>query len=225
MRQIVLDTETTGLEPQQGHRIIEIGCVELLNRRPSENHFHHFIQPDRKVDVGAYEVHGISDDFLADKPRFVELVEPLLAYLEGAELIIHNAPFDVGFLDHEIGLLGRQLPAIDEICTVTDTLVMAKSLYPGQKCSLDALCRRFSIDSSARTLHNALIDAKLLAEVYLMMTSGQTGFDLEGEGEASTAEPISRLREGRPSLTVIRATSEELERHNHYLERIGAEAP
>ena len=180
-RQIVLDTETTGLEPSQGHRIIEIGCVEVINRRVTSNHWHHYINPDREVDAGAYNVHGISNEFLQDKPRFHELVDSFLDYIKGAELIIHNAPFDMGFLNKEMSLLDEQHPAITDICTVLDTLVMARQKHPGQKNNLDALCKRYEIDNSARTLHGALLDSEILAEVYLLMTGGQTALILEAE--------------------------------------------
>ena len=183
-RQIVLDTETTGLEPAQGHRIIEIGCVEIINRRLTHNHWHHYIQPDREVDAGAFEVHGISNEFLADKPRFHELVDSFLECVEGAELIIHNAPFDVGFLNHELGMLDGTHPRIEDICGVLDTLVMARQKHPGQKNNLDALCRRYEIDNSSRTLHGALLDSEILADVYLIMTGGQTALSLDSEDSA-----------------------------------------
>ena len=181
IRQIVLDTETTGLEPSQGHRIIEIGCVEIINRRLTNNHWHHYIQPDREIDAGAFAVHGISNEFLQDKPRFAELADSFLHYIDGAELIIHNAPFDVGFLNHELGLLNDSRPRIEAICSVLDTLVMARQKHPGQKNNLDALCKRYEIDNSARTLHGALLDAEILADVYLLMTGGQTSLSLDSE--------------------------------------------
>ncbi|MET0094439.1 MAG: DNA polymerase III subunit epsilon, partial [Sedimenticola sp.] len=179
MRQIVLDTETTGLEPEQGHRIIEIGCVEMVNRRLTGNNFHQYLQPDREIDLAAVEVHGITNEFLADKPRFGDVVEDFVNYIEGAELIIHNAPFDVGFINHEL----RELGGWDEvatICSVIDTLVMAKKMHPGQRNSLDALCKRYDIDNSHRELHGALLDAEILADVYLSMTGGQTNLLLGG---------------------------------------------
>jgi len=180
-RQIVLDTETTGLEPSQGHRIIEIGCVELINRRQTSNYWHHYINPEREVDAGAYNVHGISNEFLQDKPHFAELADSFLAYIEGAELIIHNAPFDIGFLNRELSLLEQPGPPVQEICRILDTLVMARQKHPGQKNNLDALCKRYEIDNSARTLHGALLDSEILAEVYLLMTGGQTALSLDTE--------------------------------------------
>ena len=166
-RQIVLDTETTGLEPSQGHRIIEIGCVELINRRLTGNNYHQYIQPDREVDEGALQVHGISNEFLADKPRFNDIADDLMNYLKGAELVIHNAPFDVGFLDHELKLLANGSGAISDHCDVTDTLVMARKMHPGQKNNLDALCKRYDVNNTQRELHGALLDAEILSEVYL----------------------------------------------------------
>ena len=221
-RQIFLDTETTGLEPSQGHRIIEIGCVEMINRRLTNNHWHHYINPDRKVDDGAFEVHGISNEFLADKPRFEELVDDFLAYIEGAELIIHNAPFDIGFLNHEIKLLNASRPLIGEICSVVDTLVMARQKHPGQKNNLDALCRRYEIDNSHRTLHGALLDSEILAEVYLLMTGGQTALTLEAEdgdedssGTGHDIKPVDAS--GLVSWSVDAA---DLQKHQEYLQML-----
>ena len=179
MRQIVLDTETTGLETSQGHRIIEIGCVELIDRRVTDNHWHHYINPQREVDTGAFEVHGISNEFLQDKSLFQDLVEDFMRYIEGAELVIHNAAFDIGFLNHEINLLENDQPAIEGVCTVLDTLMMARQKHPGQKNNLDALCKRYEIDNSHRSVHGALLDARILADVYLVMTGGQTSLGLE----------------------------------------------
>src|SRR5690606_38197574 len=173
MRQIVLDTETTGLEPEQGHRIIEIGCVEIVNRRLTGNHYHQYLQPDREIDAGAVEVHGITAEFLADKPRFTDVMHDFLAFVGGAELIIHNAPFDVGFINHELRLVDVNHASLDTFCSVVDTLQMARRLHPGQKNSLDALCKRYGIDNSQRSLHGALLDAEILADVYLTMTGGQ----------------------------------------------------
>ncbi len=223
MRQVVLDTETTGLEPRQGHRIIEIGCVELINRRLTDNHYHQYIQPDREVDAGAMEVHGISNEFLADKPRFADIVDDFIQYVKGAELIIHNAPFDVGFIDHELRLLGREDPPLEEICTITDSLKMARKQYSGQKNSLDALCRRLEIDNSQRTLHGALLDSEILAEVYLAMTGGQTGLDLDGLGEFGGVEPVRPFASDRQRLRVITPTAEEQTAHQACLEKIGSE--
>ena len=181
MRQIVLDTETTGLEVSQGHRIIEIGCIELVNRRVTGNHWHYYVNPDRAVDNGAFEVHGISSEFLQDKPRFAELAEDFHSYVTGAELVIHNAPFDVGFLDNELALLESPIAPIKECCSILDTLLLARQKHPGQKNNLDALCKRYSIDNSNRSLHGALLDARILADVYLAMTGGQTSLGLDAE--------------------------------------------
>lgn len=222
MRQIVLDTETTGLEPSQGHRIIEVGCVELVNRRLTGNHFHRYLQPDRDIDPGAMEVHGITNVFLADKPRFAEVVDEFLDFIRGAELIIHNAPFDVGFLNHELGRLGPHYGGLLSYCTVLDTLEHARRLHPGQRNNLDALCKRYAIDNSQRELHGALLDAEILADVYLAMTGGQVTLSLEGvrEGAAVHAATVQRLAADRPPLRVVRATAEESEVHRTYLEAV-----
>jgi DNA polymerase-3 subunit epsilon len=222
MRQIVLDTETTGLEPAQGHRIIEIGCVELLNRRLTGRHYHYYLQPDREIDAGAAEVHGITSEFLRDKPRFSDIIEEFLAFVTGAELIIHNAPFDVGFLRHEFGLLGRSWDETPHGCLVVDTLALARGRHPGQKNNLDALCKRYGIDNSERTLHGALLDAEILADVYLAMTGGQSRLLLEAEPETVTVShgPIVRLAADRPPLPVIAATAAERELHGRRLEAI-----
>lgn len=223
MRQIVLDTETTGLEPEQGHRIIEIGCVEMIERRLSGNNFHQYLQPDREIDQAAQEVHGISNEFLADKPRFGDLAADFLEYVRGAELIIHNAPFDVGFLNHELELLGPEWPELSSCCTITDTLVMAKRLHPGQRNSLDALCRRYEIDNSHRELHGALLDAEILADVYLAMTGGQVSLSLDsspaGDGNQGLVG-IRRLSKDRPPLPVIRPDGDEMALHQARLEQI-----
>ena len=186
MRQIVLDTETTGLEVSQGHRIIEIGCIELVNRRVTGNHWHYYINPDRAVDSGAFEVHGISHEFLQDKHRFAELAEEFHSYVAGAELVIHNAPFDVGFLDNELALLEPPIASLKESCGILDTLLLARQKHPGQKNNLDALCKRYGIDNSNRSLHGALLDARILADVYLVMTGGQTSLGLDAEQGAGT---------------------------------------
>lgn len=179
MRQIVLDTETTGLETSQGHRIIEIGCVELIDRRVTENHWHHYINPQREVDTGAFEVHGISNEFLQDKPLFKDLADDFLDYIKGAELVIHNAAFDVGFLNYELSLLDDDWPTVETLSSILDTLKMARQKHPGQKNNLDALCNRYEIDNSHRSVHGALLDARILADVYLIMTGGQTSLGLE----------------------------------------------
>ena len=223
-RQIVLDTETTGLEPSQGHRIIEIGCVELVNRRLTGNNYHQYIQPDREIDEGALQVHGISNEFLADKPRFNDIVEDLVNYLKGAELVIHNAPFDVGFLDHELKLLANGSGAISDHCDVTDTLVMARKMHPGQKNNLDALCKRYDVNNTQRELHGALLDAEILSEVYLRMTGGQVGLALDSEQAAEKATGsvgISRISTDRKPLRVIAASKDELSAHAEFLKKIG----
>ncbi|TJY61903.1 DNA polymerase III subunit epsilon [Sinimarinibacterium sp. CAU 1509] len=223
-RQIVLDTETTGLEVEQGHRIIEVGCVELRKRRFTRNDFHQYVHPeDRQIDPGAVEVHGITMDFLADKPRFRDLAKTLWDYLEGAELIIHNAAFDVGFLNMEFARagIGRKL---DEVCTITDTVAMARKLHPGQRVSLDALCRRYEIDNSNRELHGALLDAGLLAEVYLAMTGGQSRLSLdEQSGERASRRRFAELlNAGNAPLPVIRASESELDLHRARLGKIAS---
>ena len=185
MRQIVLDTETTGLEVSLGHRVIEIGCIELINRRVTGNHWHFYINPEREIDSGAFEVHGISNDFLEDKPRFAELAQDFVDYVKGAELVIHNAAFDVGFLNYELSLLEQSLPPLEDYCGVLDTLLLARQKHPGQKNNLDALCKRYGIDNSHRSLHGALLDARILADVYLVMTGGQTSLGLDVEQTAA----------------------------------------
>ena len=193
MRQIVLDTETTGLEVDQGHRIIEIGCLELVNRRPSGRTWWKYLNPDREIDAGAVQVHGLTNAFLADKPRFHEVAQELREFLEGSELIIHNAPFDLGFLNREFLRCGFEAP-LSECCGVTDTVTMARRLHPGQKANLDALCKRYGVDNSGRDFHGALLDARLLADVYLAMTGGQSRLTLEQSG-AGTGARHSRLLE------------------------------
>jgi DNA polymerase-3 subunit epsilon len=222
MRQIVLDTETTGLEPEQGHRIIEIGCVELINRRLSGRHFHQYVRPDRPSDPAAFAVHGISDEILVDKPPFSEVAEEFLAFIDGAELIIHNAPFDVGFLDHELGRLGGQQRPIDSYCRVLDTLALARELHPGQRNSLDALCKRYSVDNSARELHGALLDAEILAEVYLAMTGGQATLDLSVAPPAarSLAQSGAAAAAPRGPLRIVRASDQERDAHRERLRAI-----
>jgi len=191
VRQIILDTETTGLEPAAGHRIIEIGCVELIDRRLSGNHFHQYINPEREIEDGALEVHGISSEFLQDKPVFADVAEEFLEFVSGAELIIHNAPFDIGFLDWELSLLQREDRMSDHV-TVLDTLELARDLHPGQRNSLDALCKRYEVDNSSRSLHGALLDAEILADVYLAMTGGQSDLGLSFE-TAPAAEQLATL--------------------------------
>lgn len=218
MRQVVLDTETTGLSPSEGHRVIEIGAVELLNRRLTGKHFHHYLQPDRQIDPGAEEVHGISNEFLADKPRFGDVAAEFLEFVSGAELVIHNASFDVGFLNAELARLGDcAVDRIDATCTVLDTLPLARRLHPGQRNTLDALCRRYGVDNSGRSLHGALLDAQILADVYLAMTGGQVTLLLGDEANASGGDDAAqavRIRADRPALPVITPTKEELVAHS-----------
>ncbi|WP_287603697.1 DNA polymerase III subunit epsilon [Thiothrix sp.] len=222
-RQIILDTETTGLDPKDGHRIIEVGCVEMINRRLTGNNFHHYLQPDRAIDAEAEAVHGISSAFLADKPRFENIVEDLLAYLRGAELIIHNAPFDIGFLNHELQRVDPAYQPMSAYCSVTDTLVMARQLFPGQRASLDALCKRYEINNAHRTLHGALLDAEILADVYLAMTGGQVSLLLGGEDDsnrdADGGAGIRRITADVSRLRVIAADDTELAAH---AERVAA---
>lgn len=219
MRQIVLDTETTGLEWQQGHRIIELGAIEVVNRRVTGRTFHKYFRPDRVVDAGALQVHGITNEFLSSQPRFEEIAEELLNFISGAELIIHNSAFDVAFLDAEFGRLGSTRRRIAELCGIFDTLHLARKMHPGQRNSLDALCKRYSIDNSHREFHGALLDAKLLLDVYLVMTGGQTALTL-GEAvmeiAAASIGPARLARSGDP-LPVIMADEAELLAHERLL--------
>ena len=220
-RQVVLDTETTGLNPQEGHRIIEIGCVELLNRRLTKKHFHVYLNPERTIDPGAIEVHGITNEFLADKPFFKDVVADFLAFVQDAELIIHNAPFDVGFLNHELQLNNSNSARIEECCVVFDSLVYARKKHPGQRNSLDALCKRYGIDNSHREIHGALLDAEILADVYLLMTGGQGSLlDDETATEVTGETAIQRVSADRPRLKVITCTEEELQMHEQRLQAL-----
>ena len=222
MRQIVLDTETTGLEPGDGHRIIEIGCIEILDRRITRNSFHTYLNPERQVDAGALEVHGIDNRFLKDKRKFVEVANELLKFVTGAELVIHNAAFDVGFINSELVRMQDPVTDIRSICTVLDTLEMARRQHPGQKNSLDALCKRYSVDNSGREYHGALLDAQLLAEVYLAMTGGQAALVLDAETQAGgqrTARGRQVDRQGL-TLTVQRASAAEQAAHEAKLKEI-----
>jgi DNA polymerase-3 subunit epsilon len=224
MRQIILDTETTGLETSGGHRIIEIGCVELIDRRLSGNHFHQYLNPQRDIEDGALEVHGISQEFLQDKPLFSDVADDFLEFIEGSELIIHNAPFDVGFLDYEMSLLGRADRTIDH-ASVLDTLELARDLHPGQRNSLDALCKRYDVDNSSRTLHGALLDAEILADVYLLMTGGQSDLGLSFQvTEPAEHHPGDIDFEERPALLVIEANPQEAEAHKARLKTIQEES-
>lgn len=224
MRQIILDTETTGIDPQQGHRLIEIGCLELVNRKLTKRNFHYYLNPQREVEEEAFRVHGLSTEFLADKPLFSAIADEFLEFVRGAELIIHNAPFDIGFINHELKLLQRGFSPITDYCGVLDTLVMARQKHPGQKNNLDALARRYGADQRDRTYHGALLDSEILADIYLAMTGGQVGLSLgqeenQGEGE-QRAEGIRRLPENRARLPVLRANAEELERHESKLKAL-----
>jgi DNA polymerase III subunit epsilon len=218
-RQIVLDTETTGLNAKLGDRVIEIGCLELLNRRPTGNHFHRYLNPGRASEDGAMKVHGISDEFLQDKPKFREIAAEFIEYIRDAELIIHNAPFDVEFLEQELAL--AKLPSLAQHCAgVTDTLKLAKELHPGKKNSLDALCERYGVDNTHRTLHGALLDAELLAEVYLAMTRGQDSLMIDLDEAPATVAAAAGAPLERPSLTVLAASAEELAEHAGVLQDI-----
>lgn len=217
MREVVLDTETTGIEVREGHRIIEIGCVEVIDRRLTGRHFHVYINPQREVDEGAFAVHGISDEFLADKPLFADVVDDFMEFITGARLVIHNAAFDVGFIDAELASLNKGHGRVADHCSVTDTLLMAREKHPGQRNSLDALCKRYGVDNSQRDLHGALLDAEILADVYLTMTGGQTALSLAGQGndqdESGGISVIPRLPADRPRLKVIRPSEDELALH------------
>ncbi|ATO34281.1 DNA polymerase III subunit epsilon [Dickeya dianthicola] len=227
-RQIVLDTETTGMNKlgvhYEGHKIIEIGAVEVVNRRLTGRHFHVYLKPDRLVDPEAYNIHGISDEFLADKPTYGDVVDEFLDFIRGAELVIHNAAFDIGFMDYEFRLLRRDIPKTETFCTITDSLLMARRLFPGKRNNLDALCDRYQIDNSKRTLHGALLDAEILAEVYLAMTGGQTSlaFSMEGDiqQQAAQAETIQRISRPASALAVLYASDEELVAHEQRLDLI-----
>jgi len=219
MRQIVLDTETTGLEPAQGHNVIEIGCVEMFKRRLTGNNYHQYIKPDRDSDEDAIRIHGITNEFLADKPKFRDITADFLEYIRGAELIIHNAPFDIGFLNAELKRNGCR-EKVEDICSVVDSLVLARRKHPGQKNNLNALCRRYGIDNSHRELHGALLDSEILADVYLMLTGGQTNLLLGQEGSSdSEGESISvrKLENPASNLKVIEPTPEELSAHSEFV--------
>ncbi len=221
MRQIVLDTETTGLSPEQGHRIIEIGCVELIDRKLTGQHYHQYLRPDREVEQAAIEVHGITNESLADMPEFSAIAADFIDYVRGAELIIHNADFDIGFLDCELDRMAGFEERMAQICPIVDTLSMARDKHPGQRNSLDALCLRYGVDNSQRELHGALRDAEILADVYLAMTGGQTSLWLGDSGAGTGAAPASagarRLGADRPRLKVIRASPAESEAHRRAL--------
>lgn len=222
-RQVVLDTETTGLSTAEDHRIIEIGCVEVINRKPTGQTFHQYINPQREIDSGAVEVHGITSEFLADKPLFADIKTAFLNFIEGAELIIHNAPFDVGFINHELQKLDSNSSDVKTLCKVTDTLKMARDRHPGQKNNLDALCKRYVVDNSNRELHGALLDAEILADVYLAMTGGQVSLSLAAEQPQQNtvqSDATATVNQQHGELTVIRATAEELTAHQAMLETL-----
>lgn len=220
VRQVMLDTETTGLEWRQGERVIEVGCVEMVSRKLTGRHFHCYLNPERAIGAGAQAVHGLTDEFLADKPKFADIADELLEFVRDAELIIHNAPFDVGFLDNELELVGRESLKAD--CTIIDTLKMARELRPGKKNNLDALCKEFGVDNSGRQLHGALLDAELLAEVYLAMTRGQESLMMDLE--MGSAEMVALLTGERPPVRVLSATAAELAEHERVLAEIDKES-
>jgi len=218
-RQIVLDTETTGLDPKNGHRIIEVGCVELRERRLTGNNLHLYLQPDREIDHQAIEIHGISNEFLIDKPRFEDVATELKDYLSGAELLIHNAPFDVGFLESEFSIIGDPF-ALSSICTVTDTLAMARKQYPGQRNSLDALCKRLGVNNGHRTLHGALLDSEILADVYLTMTGGQTDLVLDADRVPADNGKAKEVALNVDQLVIVKANESEMAAHETWLKKL-----
>lgn len=219
MRQIILDTETTGLDPKAGHRIIEIGCVEMIDRQLTGNHYHVYINPERIVDAGAVAVHGITNQFLQDKPLFRDVAEGFLDYVKDDELVIHNAAFDIGFLDHELSMLFPNWSGLKERCSVVDTLMMARERHPGQRNNLDALCKRYGVDNSNRELHGALLDAEILALVYLALTQGQSALSLEAgmQSEGQTFE--TAWEKVKRQIVIQPATKEELNAHQAFIEK------
>jgi len=226
MRQVVLDTETTGLEVSKGHRVIEIGCVELINRRRTNETYHQYVQPERDIDEAAEGVHGISNEMLADKPLFAAVAEAFIEFVSGAELIIHNADFDVGFLDNEFHCAGLHSTRIASVCTVIDTLPMAREIHPGQRNSLDALCKRYGVDNSGRDYHGALLDAQLLADVYLAMTGGQGAMSFESDvaGHDPQQGMATSIDRQNIELVVLKATDAELKAHARQLDLIDLSA-
>ncbi|CAK9885934.1 MAG: DNA polymerase III subunit epsilon [Candidatus Erwinia impunctatus] len=226
-RQVVLDTETTGMNMvgahYEGHRIIEIGAVEVVNRRLTGNNYHVYLKPDRLVDPEAFGVHGIADEFLLDKPTFADIADEFIEHIRGAELIIHNASFDIGFIDYEFTKLARSIPATDSFCQVTDSLAMARKLFPGKRNSLDALCSRYDIDNSKRTLHGALLDAEILADVFLTMTGGQTSLTFANDGERRSealSDQVSRIIRPASGLKVVMASDDEVAAHESRLDLV-----
>ncbi len=224
MRQVVLDTETTGIDPKQGHRIVEIGCIEMIGRKLTKNYFHVYINPDREIEEEAFRIHGISNEYLADKPRFYQVAQKFFEFIKGTELIMHNAPFDISFIDHEFALIGGY-PKVADVCGVFDSLVYARKKHPGQKNSLNALCKRYGINNSHRELHSAFLDAEILGDVYLLMTGGQTSLGLGSDSEKDSknddiGDTIHRLSSDRPRLKIIRASDDELKMHEERLDWI-----
>ncbi|UQB41257.1 DNA polymerase III subunit epsilon [Thiomicrospira microaerophila] len=221
MRQIILDTETTGIDPKQGHRIIEIGCVELVERKLTNQHYHQYIRPEREIEQEAIEVHGITNEFLQDKPVFADVVEAFMAFVSGAELIIHNAPFDVGFINHELSQLPKNpWGKLEDHCKITDSLKMARKTYPGQRNSLDALCKRLGVDNSGRTLHGALLDSEILADVYLMMTGGQVKLSLSTDNTEKKDRISKSNLTNRKPIRIIHANQHEINEHHNYLNQL-----
>ncbi|MFO7994052.1 MAG: DNA polymerase III subunit epsilon [Marinobacter sp.] len=224
MRQIVLDTETTGIDPAEGHRIIEIGCVEMMERQTTGRHYHVYVNPEREVEAEAITVHGITNEFLVDKPKFSDIADEFFDFIKGAELVIHNAAFDIGFMDSEFARLKPVRKTADH-CGVVDSLAIARKKHPGQKNNLDALCKRYGVDNSSRDLHGALLDAEILAEVYLLLTGGQTALSLEaGSDEAGGEGGIRRLGSDRKPLSVVRASSEEASAHDEFMALLAKQA-
>lgn len=221
MRQIIMDTETTGLDPKNGDKIIEIGAVEVVGRKLTNNNYHQYIQPEREVPEDAISVHGITNEFLVDKPIFADVIDDFMDFVTGAELIIHNAPFDVGFINHELSQLkNNKWGKLEDHCKITDSLKMARKSFPGQRNTLDALCKRFGIDNSSRTLHGALLDSEILADVYLAMTGGQTDLMLQDSNESDSEGRVVEIDTNRAKLKVLKATPEELTRHQEKLAAI-----
>jgi DNA polymerase-3 subunit epsilon len=225
MRHVILDTETTGLEWHQGHRIIEIGCLEVVDRRVTDNRFHKYLNPERAIDIGALEVHGISSEMLLDQPKFGDIAEDLLAFITGSELVIHNAVFDTGFLNNELSLAGAPVVEVQAVCRVQDTLQLARQLHPGQRNSLDALCKRYGVDNSRRALHGAMLDAEILADVYLLMTGGQSELSFSSVRTEpqidSEKEDFSERNGNKLPLEIIRPSKEDLTLHQKWLEILG----
>lgn len=217
-RQIMLDTETTGISVQQGNRVLEIGAVEVINREISGSSYQQYINPGRDSEAGALEVHGITTEFLSDKPTFARIVDDFINYVKGAELIIHNAPFDVGFINHEFSLCGKNIK-IEDICTITDSLDYARNKHPGARNSLDALCKRYGVVNEHRTLHGALLDSQILAEVYLMMTGGQTKLNLDAGNKSDSASGLSLDLKNLPPLKLVKANATELQQHQKWLDK------